>query len=127
MEIIKYYPELYVDIDASLHGVPGSEYTGNVAVRALSQTSRTLRGIFFPVLFERVHACFTARNRPKRKIKRRAKMLERRMIGIQKTPYVWPYIQYVTQSALRCHSFFILSPAPCRSHLRNAIWVTGSR
>jgi hypothetical protein len=99
MEIIKYYPELYLDIDAAIRGVSSEQFDGNDVLRALSQTSHVLRGIFLPLLWARVHACFTARNRPKRKIRTRAKMLERRMIGIRKTPYVVPHIRYA-RSAL---------------------------
>ncbi|KAJ7822361.1 hypothetical protein B0H13DRAFT_2127136 [Mycena leptocephala] len=99
MEIIKYYPELYLDIDAAIRGVSSKQFDGNDVLRALSQTSHVLRGIFLPLLWARVHACFTARNRPKRKIRTRAKMLERRMIGIRKTPYVVPHIRPATELA----------------------------
>ncbi|KAJ7493757.1 hypothetical protein FB451DRAFT_1215295 [Mycena latifolia] len=102
MEIVKYYPDLHLYIDASIRGVYNDEFSGNDTLRALSQTCRTLRGIFLPVLWERVHACFTVRNLP-RKIKRRAKMLERRMIGIQKTVYILPYIQSLTVTLEECH------------------------
>jgi hypothetical protein len=92
MEIVKYYPELYLDIDTVIRGVPSEQLDGNDVLRALSQTSHVLRGIFLPLLWARVHSCFTARNRPKRKIRTRA--LEHRMIGIRKTPYVVPHIRY---------------------------------
>ncbi|KAJ7730161.1 hypothetical protein B0H16DRAFT_1893668 [Mycena metata] len=102
MEIIKYYPELYVEVDARVNGVLSGQYPGNDALRALSQTSRTLRAIYLPVLWERFHSCFTVRNRPKRKIRTRAKMLERRMKGIQKTPYIQPYIRSLSISLSEC-------------------------
>ncbi|KAJ7153223.1 hypothetical protein C8R46DRAFT_1119787 [Mycena filopes] len=102
MEIVKYYPELYVGIDARVRGVLSEEYAGNDALRALSQTNHALRGIFLPVLWARFHSCFTARNRPKRKIRTRAKMLERRMKGIQKTPYIQPYIRSLSVSLVEC-------------------------
>ncbi|KAJ7038982.1 hypothetical protein C8F04DRAFT_332626 [Mycena alexandri] len=102
MEIIKYYPELYVEVDARTKGVLSEQYPGNDALRALSQTSRTLRDIYLPVLWERFHSCFTVRNRPKRKIRTRAKMLERRMKGIQKTPYIQPYIRSLSISLSEC-------------------------
>ncbi|KAF7343945.1 hypothetical protein MVEN_01683300 [Mycena venus] len=103
MEMVKYYPELYLDIDASLQGVASEQFDGNDTLRALSQTCRTLRGIFLPVLWARVHACFTARNRPKKRVKRRAKMLERRMISIQKTSYVMPYIRSLSVTLAECN------------------------
>ncbi|KAJ7697003.1 hypothetical protein B0H17DRAFT_1052589 [Mycena rosella] len=102
IEIVKYYPELLLGTDASLQGVPSNEFSGNDTLRALSQTCRTLRGIFLPVLWERVQACFTVRNLPQRKISRRAKILERRMTGIQKTPYVLPYIHSLTVTMQEC-------------------------
>ncbi|KAJ7833274.1 hypothetical protein B0H13DRAFT_2111247 [Mycena leptocephala] len=103
MEIIKYYPELYLDIDAAIRGVSSEQFDGNDVLRALSQTSHVLRGIFLPLLWARVHACFTARNRPKRKIRTRAKMLERRMIGIRKTPYVVPHIRSLSVTLSECN------------------------
>ncbi|KAJ7123538.1 hypothetical protein C8R44DRAFT_875729 [Mycena epipterygia] len=42
-------------------------------------------------------------DRPKQKIKTRAKMLERRMRGIEKTPYVAPYIHSLTITLEECH------------------------
>ncbi|KAF7343968.1 hypothetical protein MVEN_01686000 [Mycena venus] len=102
MEIVKYYPELYLDIDAIIHGMASEQFAGDDALRALSQTCRTLRGIFLPVLWARVYACFTSRNRPKKRVKRRAKMLERRMIGIQKTPYVMPHIRSLSVTLAEC-------------------------
>ncbi|KAJ7833271.1 hypothetical protein B0H13DRAFT_2111239 [Mycena leptocephala] len=103
MEIVKYYPKLYLDIDAAIHGVPSEQFDGNDVLRALSQTSHVLRGIFLPLLWARVHACFTAQNRPKRKIKTRAKMLERRMIGIRKTLYVVPHIRSLSVTLSECN------------------------
>ncbi|KAJ6485319.1 hypothetical protein C8R47DRAFT_1129782 [Mycena vitilis] len=105
MEIVKYYPELNLDVDACIHpGRPvGEQFQGNDSLRALSQTCRALRDIFVPVLWARVHACFTSRNRPKRRIRTRAKMLERRMIGIQKTPYVAPCIRWMAVTMLECN------------------------
>ncbi|KAJ7493704.1 hypothetical protein FB451DRAFT_448167 [Mycena latifolia] len=102
MEVVKYYPDLYVDINATIHGMSRHQFNGNDTLRALSQTCRILRGIFLPVLWERVHACFTTRIVLKRKIKRRAKMLERRMIGIQKTPYVLPHIRSLSVTLEEC-------------------------
>ncbi|KAJ6554248.1 hypothetical protein B0H19DRAFT_1262634 [Mycena capillaripes] len=102
MEIVKYYPELYLDLDACIRGVPRDQYSGHDSLRALSQTSRVLRDIFLPLLWARMHACFTPRNRPKRKIRTRAKMLERRMIGIEKTPYVAPYIRSLCITMMEC-------------------------
>ncbi|KAJ7661948.1 hypothetical protein DFH06DRAFT_987519, partial [Mycena polygramma] len=90
MEIVSYYPELYPAFDACTYGVPHDQFSGKDSLRALSQTSRVLRDIFLPALWSRVHACFTSRNRPKRKIKTRAKMLERRMKGIRNTTYIVP-------------------------------------
>ncbi|KAF8177461.1 hypothetical protein K438DRAFT_2022205 [Mycena galopus ATCC 62051] len=115
IEIVGYYPQL-------IHGVPIADrftvqnplnagpdggvrtelFDGNNTLRALSQTSRALRGVFLPVLWARVHACFTKWNMPKGKVKRRAKMLERRMIGIQKTPYIVPYIHSLTVTLMEC-------------------------
>ncbi|KAJ7493684.1 hypothetical protein FB451DRAFT_1551087 [Mycena latifolia] len=102
VQIIKHYPELYLDIDASIHGVPSDRFSGNDTLRELSQTCRILRGIFLPILWERVHACFTKRNSPKRKTPQRPKMLERRMIGIQKTAYVLPYIHSLSVTLQEC-------------------------
>ncbi|KAJ7153076.1 hypothetical protein C8R43DRAFT_1002838 [Mycena crocata] len=102
MEMVKYYPELLLEIDANIHGVASEQLSGNDALRALSQTCSRLRDVFLPVLWSRVYACFTARNRPKRKPKRRAKMLERRMLGIQKTPHVVPYIQTLSVTMEEC-------------------------
>ncbi|KAJ7257529.1 hypothetical protein B0H12DRAFT_470695 [Mycena haematopus] len=123
MEIVSYYPPL-------VHGVPThgqfignnplhndithskfiyggtnqrkGSFVGNNALRALSQTSRILRGIFLSLLWARVHACFTPWNEPKRKIKTRAKMLERRMIGIQRSPYIVPYIRSLSVTLVEC-------------------------
>ncbi|KAJ7123531.1 hypothetical protein C8R44DRAFT_875721 [Mycena epipterygia] len=103
MEMTKYYPDLLLDVDALIHGVRSEEFDGNDTLRALSQTCRRLRAIFLPVLWERVHACFNTRNRPKQKIKTRAKMLERRMRGIEKTPYVAPHIHSLTITLEECH------------------------
>ncbi|KAJ7096108.1 hypothetical protein C8R44DRAFT_889832 [Mycena epipterygia] len=71
VHIAEYYPDLLLDIDVLVHGAAGS---------------------IPPMLWERVHACFTSRNRHLGKIKTREKMLERRMRGTEKTPYVVPYI-----------------------------------
>ncbi|KAJ7822354.1 hypothetical protein B0H13DRAFT_2127121 [Mycena leptocephala] len=101
MEIVKYYPELYLDIDTVICGVPSEQLDGNDVLRALSQTSHVLRGIFLPLLWARVHSCFTARNRPKRKIRTRA--LEHRMIGIRKTPYVVPHIRSLSVTLSECN------------------------
>ncbi|KAJ7884871.1 hypothetical protein B0H13DRAFT_2045421 [Mycena leptocephala] len=103
MEIVKYYPELYLDIDAAIRGVPSEQFDGNDVLRALSQTSHVLRGIFLPLLWARVHACFTARNRPKRRIRTRAKMLGRRMIGIRKTAYIVPHKRSLSVTLSECN------------------------
>ncbi|KAJ7783971.1 hypothetical protein DFH07DRAFT_210390 [Mycena maculata] len=103
METVKYYPALLSSVDACVEGVAGHQYCGNDTIRALSQTSRTLRDIFLPVLWERVNVTFTLRNRPKRKIRTRAKMLERRMRGIQKTPQVATYIRSLSITLEECH------------------------
>ncbi|KAF7343973.1 hypothetical protein MVEN_01686500 [Mycena venus] len=83
MEIAKYYPELYLDIDAIIHGMASEQFAGDDALRALSQTCRTLRGIFLPRTVG-------------------ARMLERRMIGIQKTPYVMPHIRSLSVTLAEC-------------------------
>ncbi|KAJ7884881.1 hypothetical protein B0H13DRAFT_2045464 [Mycena leptocephala] len=103
MKIIKYYPELYLDIDAAIYGVSSEQFDGNDVLRALSQTSHVLRGTFLPLLWARVHACFTVRNRLKRKIRTRAKMLEGRMIGIRKTSYVVPHIRSLSVMLSECN------------------------
>ncbi|KAF7346837.1 hypothetical protein MSAN_01822900 [Mycena sanguinolenta] len=119
MEIVSYYPQL-------IHGVPTGDrfmrdkplqaepsnfralegvdesFVGNQTLRYLSQTSRRMRDIFLPMLWARFHACFTRYNWPRRKIKTRAKMLERRMKGIQKTPYILPYIRTLTITLQEC-------------------------
>ncbi|KAJ7884884.1 hypothetical protein B0H13DRAFT_2045473 [Mycena leptocephala] len=88
MKIIKYYPELYLDIDAAIRGVPSEQFDGNDMPRALSQTSHVLRGIFLPLLWARAT---------------RAKMLERRMIGIRKTRYVVPQIRSLSVTLSECN------------------------
>ncbi|KAJ6454106.1 hypothetical protein C8R45DRAFT_1038102 [Mycena sanguinolenta] len=119
MEIVSYYLQL-------IHGVPTGDrfmrdnplqadsssfralggvdesFVGNETLRSLSQTSRRMRVIFLPVLWTRFHACFTQYNLPKRKIKTRPKMLERRMKGIQKTPYILRYIRSLTVTLAQC-------------------------
>jgi hypothetical protein len=91
MEIVKSYPPLYAyDADALAHGVKIKQFYGQNALRALSQTCCTLRTIFLPALWVRVHAG------PLWVLSREGshKILERRMRGIQRTPYLVPYIQY---------------------------------
>ncbi|KAJ7839147.1 hypothetical protein B0H14DRAFT_2787877 [Mycena olivaceomarginata] len=102
-EIVKYYPVLLSNIDAYVRGVPGDQFDGDDTLRALSQTCRALRDVFLPVLWERIHATFSARTRPKRRIRTRAKMLERRMRGIQKTPHVVPYIRHLAITLEECN------------------------
>ncbi|KAF7376478.1 hypothetical protein MSAN_00063500 [Mycena sanguinolenta] len=84
-------------------------FAGNNTLRALSQTSRLLRSIFLPVLWERVHACFTPWNQPLDPITRivvevSTDILMRRMVGIQKTPYILPYIRSLTVTLVECRS-----------------------
>ncbi|KAJ7041484.1 hypothetical protein C8F04DRAFT_1391038 [Mycena alexandri] len=98
LEMVKHYPELYLDFDARIHGVASEQFDGNDALRALSQTCRTLRRIFVPVLWAGVHACFTQRNNPEKNRERHAQMLERRMIGIQKTRHAMCYIRSLSVS-----------------------------
>ncbi|KAJ6485304.1 hypothetical protein C8R47DRAFT_536048 [Mycena vitilis] len=105
MEIVSYYPELYLFFDACTYGVPHEQFSGKDSLRALSQTSRVLRDIFLPALWSRAHACFTSRNRPKRKIKTRAKMLERRMRGIRNTTYIVPYIHSLCITLEECNMY----------------------
>ncbi|KAJ6506601.1 hypothetical protein C8R45DRAFT_1208661 [Mycena sanguinolenta] len=86
-------------------------FAGNNALRALSQTCRHFRGIFLPVLWARAHACFTPWNRSQKKwnwLQKKTrtrgdhKMLMRRMIGMQKTPYIHPYIRSLTVTLAEC-------------------------
>ncbi|KAF7350571.1 hypothetical protein MSAN_01616900 [Mycena sanguinolenta] len=121
MEIVSHYSPLIHGVptgerfagDTALHAEsPGfivletvnESLVGNETLRALSQTSRIFRAIFLPVLWARFHACFTEHNGPKRKIKTRAKMLERRMKGIQKTPYIVPYIRSLSVTLTECNT-----------------------
>ncbi|KAF7343952.1 hypothetical protein MVEN_01684000 [Mycena venus] len=94
LEMVNYYPELYLDIDDSLHGVASEQFVGDDTLRALSQTCRTLRGIFLPVLWARV--CLVHRAEQAQKSKGRAKMLERHMLSIQKASHVLPHIRALT-------------------------------
>ncbi|KAJ7434784.1 hypothetical protein B0H11DRAFT_699620 [Mycena galericulata] len=103
LEIVKYYPEQLSSLDASVHGTHSDQFDGNDTLRALSQTCRTLRDVFLPVLWAHVHAYFTVRNLPKRKIKTRAKMLEHRMRGIQRTSHVIPYIHSLSITLEECN------------------------
>jgi uncharacterized protein with von Willebrand factor type A (vWA) domain len=89
MEIVKYYPELLSEVDVCLPGVDRDQFDGN-DLRALSQTCRTLRNIFLPVLWARVHATLNTRVLART----RTTMLERRMRGILTTPYLVPHIRY---------------------------------
>ncbi|KAK7055545.1 hypothetical protein R3P38DRAFT_2847741 [Favolaschia claudopus] len=101
MEIVKQYPALYLEIDALICGMAAQQFTRNDIIRALSQTCRTLRNIFLPILWERVYAVFTERTR-QRKTKKRSKMLERRMIGLRKTPYIIPHIRALSVTLEEC-------------------------
>ncbi|KAJ7653648.1 hypothetical protein DFH06DRAFT_1474783 [Mycena polygramma] len=107
MEIVMYQPELDVDVDAYIYpGRPAADrFQGNEndPLRALSQTCRTLHRVSLPVLWARVHACFASSNPFEWRIRTRPKVLERRMIGIQKTPYVVPYIRWLTVTLLECN------------------------
>ncbi|KAJ7849600.1 hypothetical protein B0H13DRAFT_2088322 [Mycena leptocephala] len=76
MEIVKYYPELYLDVDAAIRGILSEQFDGNDVLRGLSQTSH---------------------------IRTRAKMLERCMIGIRKTPYVVPLIRSLSVTLSECN------------------------
>ncbi|KAJ7911092.1 hypothetical protein B0H13DRAFT_586761 [Mycena leptocephala] len=100
MEIVKSYPPLYAyDADALAHGVKIKQFYGHNALRALSQTCCTLRTIFLPALWVRVHAG------PLWVLSREGshKILERRMRGIQRTPYVVPYIRSLSVSLKECN------------------------
>ncbi|KAJ7450282.1 hypothetical protein B0H11DRAFT_321698 [Mycena galericulata] len=107
MEIVKSYdPDLLSPVAARIHGVPrtdAEQLGGNEVLRVLSQTCRALRDRFLPIYWRRVHAYFTIRNRPKRRIRTRAKMLERRMRGIQNTPYVLPFIHSLSITLEECN------------------------
>ncbi|KAJ6540987.1 hypothetical protein DFH09DRAFT_1174875 [Mycena vulgaris] len=82
--------------------IVNKQFSGTDTLRALSQTCRALRSIFIPVLWERVLAGFNT-SWPRRKIKRRSKMLEGRMIGIQKTPYILPHIHSLSVTLVECN------------------------
>ncbi|KAJ7936433.1 hypothetical protein B0H13DRAFT_2649385 [Mycena leptocephala] len=99
-EIVKHYPTLYLGIDAVIHGVHSGESSGNDALCALSHTSRALRRICLPVIWERVHAHIPVHNQPMWKIKRRAKMLERCM---QSLPHIVPYIHSLSITLGDCN------------------------
>ncbi|KAJ7139100.1 hypothetical protein C8R44DRAFT_301236 [Mycena epipterygia] len=88
MEIIKYFPAWYDSgVDARIHGVRSLSF-GHYALRALSQTCKTLRRIFIPILWAHVNAC------------RRG--VERRMRNIRKMPHVMPYIQSLSVRLQEC-------------------------
>ncbi|KAJ7364654.1 hypothetical protein DFH08DRAFT_275781 [Mycena albidolilacea] len=102
MEIVKYYPQLLSEVDVCLPGVDRDQFDGN-DLRALSQTCRTLRDIFLPVLWTRVHATLNARVLDKGKeMRTRTTMLERRMRGILTTPYLVPHIRSLSITFKEC-------------------------
>ncbi|KAF8172244.1 hypothetical protein K438DRAFT_2023856 [Mycena galopus ATCC 62051] len=114
MEIIKCYPQLYhfpevpthryilekkhLRTLCELHGWWFREqFVGNDVLRALTQTCRLLRNIFLHMLWARLDAFFTQRT-----INMKGGILERRMIGIQQTPYVVPHIQSLIVTMAEC-------------------------
>lgn len=102
--------------------VQSNQFEGDDALRALSQTCRTFRDIFLPVLWARVHVTFNLRTRSNGRT--RAKMLERRMKGILKRPSVVPYIQSVSFFATANHS--LIEPLQITLDHVRGMQVTGN-
>ncbi|KAJ7185341.1 hypothetical protein C8R46DRAFT_1342630 [Mycena filopes] len=105
-EVSKYYPKLYIGIDADIRGVRGEDSNSDWesdTVRALAQTNRRLRAVFFPIQWERAYACFTTRNpKPQPQLRARGKMLQRRLRGIRETENVWPHIRSLSITLEEC-------------------------
>ncbi|KAJ7622334.1 hypothetical protein FB45DRAFT_1091204 [Roridomyces roridus] len=111
-EITKYHPELLIDVDARIQGLPPNEFAGIDTLRALSHTCRSLRQVTLPELWKRVHTITDARKpersgwqRDDRWFRPHSKMLRRRMIGIEKTPYVAPSVRSLTISLIGCNMY----------------------
>ncbi|KAF8172236.1 hypothetical protein K438DRAFT_1772863 [Mycena galopus ATCC 62051] len=114
MEIIKCYPQLYHFPEVPTHtyilekkGMRTlcelygrgfrEQFVGNDALRALTQTCHLLRNTFLHMLWARLDAFFTQRT-----INMDGYILERRMIGIQQTPYAVPHIRSLIVTMAEC-------------------------
>ncbi|KAF7343955.1 hypothetical protein MVEN_01684500 [Mycena venus] len=92
LEMVNYYPELYLDIDDSIHRVASEQFVGDDTLRApLSDLSYLARHISPP-------CCG-----PAQKSKGRAKMLERHMLSIQKASHVLPHIRSLSVTLGECN------------------------